>query len=91
MMSAHFIGFVALGLAVLGLVAVLVEVGVKSPATLVDLVLDSRRMALPEPQGKAAERVTIGYVVPGAPASPTEDELTALLLREIDASRGLGR
>jgi hypothetical protein len=69
MMSAHFLGFIALGLAILGLVAVLVEVGVKSPATLLDLVLDSRRIALPEPQGKTAERVTIGYVVPGAPAN----------------------
>ena len=69
MISAHFLGFVALGLAVLGLVAVLVEVGVKSPATLFDLVLDSRRMALPEAQGKPAGRVTIGYVAPGAPAN----------------------
>jgi hypothetical protein len=69
MVSAHFLGFIALGLAVLGLVAVLVEVGVKSPAALLDLVLDSRALALPQAQAKRPDRVTVGYVAPGAPAN----------------------
>jgi hypothetical protein len=69
MVSSHFLGFIALGLAVLGLVAMLVEVGVKSPAALLDIVLDSRALALPEAQAKRADRVTIGYVAPRAPAN----------------------
>jgi hypothetical protein len=69
MLSAQFLGFVALGLAVAGLIAVLLEAAVKSPSALLDMVLDSRRMALPEPQAKSAERVTIGYVAPRAAAN----------------------
>jgi hypothetical protein len=69
MFSAHFLGFVAFGLAVIGLMAVLLEAAVKSPSALVDLVLDSRRMALPEPRAESADRVTIGYVAPKTPAN----------------------
>ena len=69
MASAHFLGFIALGLAVMGLVAVIVEIGVKSPAALLDLVLDSRAMALPAARVEPTDRVTIGYVAPRAPAN----------------------
>jgi hypothetical protein len=69
MVSAQFLGFVALGLAVLGLLAVVLEAAVRSPSALLDILLDSRRMALPEPQPTTGERVRIGYVVPRAAAN----------------------
>jgi hypothetical protein len=68
-MTTHFLGFAALGLAVLGLLAVVLEAAVKSPSTLLDLVTDSRRMAEPGLRGFGADRVTIGYVAPKAPAN----------------------
>ena len=68
-MTTHFLGFAAFGLAVLGLVAVVLEAAVKSPSTLLDLVTDSRRMAEPEPRRTGADRVTIGYIAPKAPAN----------------------
>lgn len=69
MFSAQFLGFLAFGLAVTGLLAVVLEAAVKSPSALLDLVLDSRRMALPQPRAESADRVTIGYVAPKAPAN----------------------
>ena len=69
MISAHFLGFVALAVAVGGLLAVLVETAVKSPLALLDLVLDTRRMAMPEARRSAADRVSIGYTAPNAPAN----------------------
>lgn len=69
MVSEQFLGFVALGLAVLGLLAVVLEAAVRSPSALIDMVLDSRRMALPERSPMPGERVTIGYVAPRAAAN----------------------
>jgi hypothetical protein len=69
MFSAQFLGFVALGLALIGLLAVVLEAAVKSPSTILDLVLDSRRVAFPEPRAESADRVTIGYLAPKAPAN----------------------
>ena len=69
MFSAQYLGFLAFGLAVTGLLAVVLEAAVKSPSSLLDLVLDSRRMALPQPRAESADRVTIGYVAPKAPAN----------------------
>ena len=65
MFSAQFLGFLAFGLAVTGLLAVVLEAAVKSPSALLDLVLDSRR----QPRAESADRVTIGYVAPKAPAN----------------------
>ncbi len=69
MFSGQFLGFLTLGLAVIGLIAVLVEVMVKSPSTLLDLVLDSRRIAIGTPQAKTADRVVIGYAAPKVAAN----------------------
>ena len=69
MISAHFLGFIALGLALGGLFAVLVEAAAKSPSALLEMVLDSRRMAMPETRRSGADRVTIGYTAPNAPAN----------------------
>ena len=55
MISAHFLGFVALALAVGGLLAV--------------LVVASRRRAMPKTRRSGADRVTIGYTAPDAPAN----------------------
>ncbi|HXV22681.1 MAG TPA: hypothetical protein VED46_00310 [Alphaproteobacteria bacterium] len=64
MFSGQFLGVLTLGLAVAGLAAVLVEVMMKSPSTLLDLVLDSRQVAMQTPEAKACNRVVIGYADP---------------------------
>lgn len=69
MISADFLGFVALALAIGGLLAVILEAAAKNPSALLDLVLDSREMALPEARLRDADRVTIGYTAPNAPAN----------------------
>jgi hypothetical protein len=68
MMSAHALGALALALAVLGLLAVLAEAAVKSPAALIELLIDSRKMAEPQAQPSKG-RAVIGYCEPKAAAN----------------------
>ena len=61
MNSANFLGYVALGVALLGLAAVLLEAAAKDPRALLDIMLDARRAAAPDAQARQGKRVTIGY------------------------------
>lgn len=48
MFADHFLGFMALGVAVAGLVAIVAEMLIRDPATLLEVVTDVRAMALPD-------------------------------------------
>jgi hypothetical protein len=69
MTSGNFLGFAALAVLLGGLLAVLLEAAVKSPATVLELLTDGLRVPKAEPLGKPADRVTVGHFAPGAPAN----------------------
>jgi hypothetical protein len=71
MVENHALGLVALALAVFGLLSVLAEIAVRNPATLLDILIDSRRMA--QPHGRNSKgRAVIGYCEPKAAANSGE-------------------
>lgn len=51
MFAAHISEFLILGLTLAGLAAVLAEILIKQPATLLEIVTDVRAMAQPAPRG----------------------------------------
>ena len=68
MTSTHFLGLLALALAVSGLAAVIVEAAVKQPSILVELVVGGRAAIAAEGR-PAAGRAVIGYREPRAAAN----------------------
>ncbi len=71
MISAHFIEYVALALALTGLAAVVWEIALKDPRLFREIATDVRGMAEPRPTLRA-ERFVPGPVTLGAHANNNE-------------------
>jgi hypothetical protein len=71
MVANHALGLAVLALAVFGLLAVLAEAAVKNPAALLEVLIDSRRMAQPLTTN-CKGRAVIGYCEPKAAANSGE-------------------
>ena len=71
MISAYFVEYVALALALTGLAAVVWEIALKDPRLFRDIVTDARAMAEPRPTLRS-ERFVSGSVSLGAHANNNE-------------------